>query len=35
VTLTNPRFVVQGRGMTLLLKTEHVTLSGPVKARVQ
>lgn len=34
VTLTNPRFEVKGRGMTLLLKSEHVTLVGPVKARV-
>lgn len=35
VTLTNPRFDVQGRGMTLMLKSEHVSLSGPVKARVR
>ena len=35
VTLTNPRFDVQGRGMTLLLKSEHVSLSGPVTARVR
>jgi LPS export ABC transporter protein LptC len=35
VTLTNPRFDVQGRGMALLLKSEHVSLSGPVKARVR
>lgn len=34
VTLTNPRFDVKGRGMTLLLKSEHVMLSGPVRARV-
>lgn len=35
VALTNPRFDVQGRGMTLLLKSEHVALTGPVKARVR
>ncbi len=35
VTLTNPRFDVQGRGMVLLLKSEHVSLAGPVKARVR
>ena len=34
VLLTNPRFQVRGRGMSLLLKSEHVTLSGPVRARV-
>jgi len=35
VTLTNPRFSVTGRGMTLLLKSEQVALSGPVRARIQ
>ena len=35
VTLTNPRFSVTGRGMTLLLKSEQVTISGPVRARIE
>jgi len=34
VTLTNPKFSVTGRGMTLLLKSEHLTLAGPVRARI-
>ncbi|NPV03241.1 MAG: LPS export ABC transporter periplasmic protein LptC [Syntrophaceae bacterium] len=35
VTLTNPRLSVNGRGMTLLLKSERVTVTGPVRARIE
>jgi LPS export ABC transporter protein LptC len=34
VTLSNPRFEMKGKGMTLLLKSEHVTIAGGIKARV-
>jgi len=34
VTLSNPRFEMKGKGMTLLLKSEHVTIAGGIKARI-
>ncbi len=35
VTLTNPRFEVQGKGMVLQLKSEHVAIGGGVRALVR
>lgn len=35
VTLTNPRFEVRGKGMVLLLKSEHVSIGGGVRAIVR
>ncbi len=35
VTLKNPRFEVSGKGMVLLMKSNHVTIAGNVKARIQ
>ena len=34
VTLSNPRFEMKGKGMVLLLKSEHVTIAGGIKARI-
>jgi LPS export ABC transporter protein LptC len=34
VTLSNPRFEVKGKGMLLLLKSEHLTIAGGIKARI-
>jgi len=34
VTLSNPRFEVKGKGMILLLKSEHVTMTGGIRARI-
>ena len=34
VTLSNPRFEVKGKGMTLLLKSEHVTMTGGIRAQI-
>ena len=34
ITLSNPRFVVKGKGMILLLKSEHVTIAGGVRAQI-
>lgn len=34
VTVSNPRFEVKGKGMILLLKSEHVTMAGGIRARI-
>jgi LPS export ABC transporter protein LptC len=34
VTLSNPRFEMKGKGMVLLLKSEHVTMAGGIRARI-
>jgi len=34
VTLSNQRFEMKGKGMVLLLKSEHVTIAGGIKARI-
>jgi len=34
VMLSNPRFEVKGKGMILLLKSEHVTIAGGVRAQI-
>ena len=34
VTLSNPRFEMKGKGMVLLLKSEHVTMAGGIQARI-
>jgi LPS export ABC transporter protein LptC len=34
VTLSNPRFEVKGKGMILLLKSEHVTMTGGIRAQI-
>lgn len=34
VTLTNPQFEVNGKGMVLMLKSEHLTIAGEVRARI-
>jgi LPS export ABC transporter protein LptC len=34
VTISNPRFEMKGKGMVLLLKSEHVTMAGGIRARI-